>query len=264
MRYKVKARKIMKIADLKTNLFVRQSLNQDHVLYLAQLVENGVKLPPIRVTVQGRVIDGRHRIEAYELNDITEIEVEIVDIFDEIDLIAEAYKANAGGSLPPTTQDTEHTIMLLLERGESMKQIGEVLGLPTGMARKYVSSVRSKISRQKLMKAVAAVTEGGLTVAKAAEQFEVEKESLKNVLSGHKRKNKAGLAEVQRGITKSHSSLSQKNAALMQKIFDAFDDGDVSENQVREVFKHIGKLQRSASRAISGWKSRFDAKVKKP
>ncbi|KKT24670.1 MAG: hypothetical protein UW07_C0010G0027 [Candidatus Nomurabacteria bacterium GW2011_GWF2_43_8] len=229
------------LKDLKLNLFVRQALNQDHALFLGELLENGVNLPPIRITRKREVIDGRHRIEAYELNNRTEIEAEIVDIETESELIAEAYRANIGGSLPPTTQDTEHTIMLLLERGETMKRIGELLGLPAGMARKYINSVKSKISRQKLMKAAAAITD----------------EKLKEVLSGHRRKQKQGVAEVQRGLTKTYKSLGSKNAALIRSLLEKYEDGDVTERQVRDIFAHIERLQKRSARAVSDWKKRF-------
>ncbi len=247
------------LKDLQLNLFVRQALNQDHALFLAELVENGVTLPPIKITRERVVIDGRHRVEAHELNNRTEIMCEVVDVENETDLIAEAYKANIGGSLPPTPQDTEHTIMLLLDRGEAMKRIGELLGLPAGMARKYINSVKSKTSRQKLMKAAAAITDGGLTVAKAAEQYEVEPEKLKEILSGHKRKHKQGVSEIQRGLTKTHKSLSQKNAALIRSLLDKYEDGDVTERQVREIFSHIEQLQKRANRSVSDWKKRFDS-----
>lgn len=247
------------LADLKSNLFVREALNQDHALFLAELVEHGVQLPPIKITSEGAVIDGRHRIEAYELNNRTKIECEVVKVATETELIAMAYKANIGGSLPPTAQDTEHTIMLLLDRGETMKRIGELLGLPAGMARKYINSVRSKISRQKLMKAASAITNGGLTVAQAAEQYGVEPEKLKEILLGHKRKHQHGVSEIQRDITKTHKSLSQRNAALIRGLLDKYEDGDVTERQVREIFAHIEQLQKRANRSVRDWKKRFDS-----
>lgn len=252
------------LKDLRVNLFVRHALNQEHALYLAELIENGVQLPPIKITRERVVVDGRHRLEAHELNNKSEILCEVVDVRSETDIIAEAYKANVGGSLPPTPQDTEHTIMLLVSCGETMKRIGELLGLPAGMARKYVNSVKSKISRQKLMKAASAVTEGGLTVAKAAEQYEVEPEKLKEILSGHKQKHKQGISEIQRGLTRTHKSLSQRNAALIRNLLNKYEDGDVNEQQVREIFSHIEQLQKRASRAISDWKKRFDSANSKP
>lgn len=252
------------LKDLKLNLFVRQALNQDHALFLAELVENGVRLPPIKITRERVVIDGRHRIEAHELNGRTEIVAEIVEIDDETDLIAEAYKANIGGSLPPTPQDTEHTIMLLLERGEPMKRIGDLLGLPAGMARNYINSVKSKASRQKLMKAAASITEGGLTVAKAAEQYEVDPDKLKEILSGHKRKHSQGVSEIQRGLTRTYKSLSSRNAALIRGLLEKYEDGDVTERQVRDIFTHIEQLQKRSTRSVSDWKKRYESVNKNP
>ncbi len=249
---------VVALKDLQLNLFVRQVLNQDHALFLAELIENGVELPPIRITRERVVIDGRHRIEAHELNNRTEIVCEVVDVSNETDLIAEAYKANIGGSLPPTPQDTEHTIMLLLDRGEPMKRIGELLGLPTGMARKYINTVKSKTLRQNLMKAASAITDGGLNLAKAAEQYGVDADKLKEILSGQRRKHKVGVAEIQRGLTRTYKSLASKNVALIRSLLEKHGDGDVTGQQVREIFKHIEQLQKRSTRTLIDWKTRFD------
>jgi hypothetical protein len=246
------------IKDLKTNLFVRQALNQDHAIYLGELLENGVTLPPIKITQDHVVIDGRHRIEAHELNHRTEIEAEVEVVKDESELISAAFKSNVGGSLPPTQQDVEHTVMLLLDRSESMRRIGELLGLPPGMARKYINSVKSKAARQKLMKAASAVTDGGLTLAKAAESYGVETETLKEVLSGRRRKHKQGVTEIQGNLTRTHKSLSQKNASLLRSLLDKYEDGDVTAKQIRDIFSQIERLQKHASRSISDWKKRFE------
>lgn len=247
------------IKDLKRNLFVRGALNQDHALYLAELIAAGVKLDPILVTNELVVVDGRHRIEAYELNIKTTVEAVIVSLATESELIGAAYRANTGGSLPPTIEDTEHTIEQLIENGETIKRIAELLGFPASMARKYVNTVKSKVARQKLMNAVAAVTDGGLTVAKAVEQYGVDAERLKEMMSGHRRKQKQGVAEMQRILTKTHKSLSLKNAALIRSLLEKLEDGDVSPRQVREIFAHIERLQKQSARAVVEWKRRFTA-----
>ncbi len=246
------------LKDLQKNLFVRQALNQEHALYLGELLENGVKLPPIRITREGIVIDGRHRIEAYELNGRTEIEAEVVEVRSENEMIAEAYKANIGGSLPPTQQDTEHTILLLLERNETIKEIARLLALPPSLTRKYVGNVKSKAMRQKLMKAAAAVTDGGLTVPKAAEQYEVEVDKLRAFISPGPRSPKNGISDIMRNLTKTHRSLSQKNAAQIRSLLEKYEDGDVTIKQVRDIFAHIDQLQKRATRAIEDWKQRFE------
>jgi len=247
------------LSELQINLFVRKELNQDHVLCLAELIENGVKLPPIKITPDKVLVDGRHRVEGYDLNGIKEIEAEIIAFSSEAELIAEAYKANVGGSLPPSQQDTEHTIMLLTERKESKKRIAELLGLPIGIARRYVDSVLSKMTRAKLQRAAASITEGGLTVAKAAEQYEVEPDKLKEVLSGHRRKQKQGIPEIQRSLTRTYKSVGSTNAHALRKILEKYEDGDITEKQVRDIFRHIAILQKQSARAIADWQKRFEA-----
>ena len=250
---------VVSLSELQQNLFVRSALNQDHVLYLAELIQNGVELPPVKVTDKRVVIDGRHRIEAYELNNRKEIKVEVVDVKDDQNLISLAYRANVGGALPPTPQDTEHTVMVLLEQGEKVKQISDLLALPIGMTRKYVANVQSKVSHAKLQRAAAAVTDGGLTVAKAAEQYGADPEKLKQVLSGHRRQSKQGLTEIQRNLTRSYRSIGIKNATMLRRLFEKYEDGDFTEKQVESILHHVEKLQRQSSRSVADWKKRFES-----
>ena len=203
-------------------------------------------------------------MEAYERNGIKEVDVEIVNPADMLEMIALAYKSNLGGSLPPTMRDTEHTVSLMLEHNASKKLIAEKLMLPLGLARKYIATVQSKITRMKLIKATSAITEQGLTVAKAAEQFDVDPERLKETISGHKRKGKTGIADVQRTITRTFKSVSQKNAALLRGLIDQFTDGDISEKQLKEIFTHVESCQKKSTRSVSEWKKRFLATVDGP
>lgn len=252
----------VKLEDIKVNLFVRQALDSDRVMYLADLIENGVEMKDrIRISSDFTLIDGRHRKEAYELCRVKEIEAELVSVSDEIELISLAYQANIGGALPPTQQDTEHTVSLLLDRGVARKQIGELLGLPGNLARKYINDVQSKMTRVKLQRAVAAVTEGGLTAPKAAEVHGVDLEKLKEALSGVKRKKHAiGIVEIQRMLTTNYRSISQKNAAALRRLNEKYDDGDLSEKQVRAIMDHIENLQRQSSKALADWRKRFASK----
>ncbi len=247
------------IKDLVVNLFVRRALDQDHAIYLAELIEGGITLPPIEVTADLAVVDGRHRIEAYELNGIKEIDVIYVDLENETDLIAAGYRANLGGPLPPSREDTEHTIMLLLDRGATKKSIGELLALPAGMARKYIAEVQSKTARAKLLKAAAAVTDGGLTVAKSAEQYGVDLEKLKQTLSGTRRKQKTGIGDLRRIISMRHRSTSTKDSVMVRSLMDKLEDGDVTERQVSEIFDHLEQLLDRSSRRLSDWRKRLNA-----
>lgn len=250
--------KTIGLDKLQENLFVRKQLNQDHVLYLAELIENGVKMKDlIEVAEDFRIVEGRHRKEAYELNGVSEVSVRMLKFENDAEMIAYAYKANTGGSLPPTPEDTEHTILLLLEQGEPKKQIGDLLGLPAGMARRYVAEVQSKAARAKMQRAAAAITDGGLTVAQAAENYGVDADKLKETLSGHRKRNARGITEIQRGLTRSYKSLGSKNAALIRSLLEKYEDGDVTEKQVGDILDHIEQLQKKAVRAVTDWRHRF-------
>ncbi|MBI4713759.1 hypothetical protein HY771_01035 [Candidatus Uhrbacteria bacterium] len=244
---------------------MRRELDTEHALYLGQLIANGVTMrTPIEVTdcdgILNVVVDGRHRKEGYELAGMNEIDVRVLEFESEVEMIGYAYRANAGGSLPPTPEDTEHTVMLLIDKGESIKRISELLSLPPGMTRIYVKSVKSKSARKQLMKAASAVTDGGLTIAQAAEKHGVDPETLKDHLSGKRRKHKQGVADVQRQLTTAYKSMGSKNAALIRSLLEKLDDGDVTRRQVADIFAHINELQKSASRALEGWRSRFEVK----
>lgn len=254
---------IRPISEIKVNLFVRTALNDDHAIMLAQLLQNGVELPAIKITPDGTIIDGRHRLEAHDTCGHKEIACEVVEVKDEIEMISLAFQANLGGSLPPSTQDTEHTIKLLLERNEPQKNIAALLNLPPSMAKAYVKNVQSKISRQKMQRAVAAVTDGGQNVVQAAEEQGIDPERLKEVISGKRRQSKRGVAELQGEISTVFRSKSSKTASILKRLFDMYEDGDVTHKQVEDIITHIKNLNGRADRVVADWESRF-ASLKTP
>jgi DNA-binding transcriptional MerR regulator len=251
--------KTIALKDLKTNLFVRSRLDQDWAIHLGELLDAGEKLKPIEINQENVVIDGRHRIEAHELNNLTEIEYTVTHTKDENDLIARAYRANLGGSLPPRAEDTEHTIRLLLQREEPIKTIAEMLGLPPSITRRYAAIVRSKDERAKVHRAVMAVTEGGLNAAQAAEQHGADVEKVREALGGKSKKHKRGIEEMQRALTQQFKSNSQKIAALMRSVFEKYEDGDVSARHVGDIIDHIDNLLKRSNRNLADWKKRFAA-----
>lgn len=93
---------LVKLAELNVNKFVRKELDTDQVLFLAGLIENKVELPKIEITEDLSVVDGRHRKEAYDLNNFTEVEAKVLVFESTAELIGYAYRANSGGPKPPT------------------------------------------------------------------------------------------------------------------------------------------------------------------
>ena len=247
--------------DLKTEFFVRKHLDDDYVIQLGELYEAGVEIPPITVVEKTmEVVDGRHRLAAHDLLNRDMVPVKFVPAATRMDLICEAFKANYGGPRPPTREDIEFTISQLVDGGMGQAKIAEALPFPKSLVRRYVANVISSKRRQKVSAAAQAVLDGGMTVVKAAEKFEIEPEDLKGVLSG-KRKRNAGVGEYKAGITSRFRSTSLKNANVIKTSIDAYEDGKLSEKNVRTILDHVSACIRQMTHSHAQSVARFDAKV---
>ncbi len=248
------------LSELSEDFYVRQHLDEDHAIYLAGLIEDGVELPPITITANYQVIDGRHRITAHDLIGRKEIKAEIVETTDKVELIATAYRYNTGGALPPSKDDTEHTIRLLLEKKVSKKKIRDLLELPSTLGKKWVDNVQSKMNRQKTMNAMDAISEGGLNVRQASEKYGVPIEKLKESISGRKKKQKSnGIIDMKRDLTSRYRSVGTKNGATLSHLLELVSEGDVSPKQAKEIIAHLEKLQTQSGGKLGEWKKRFEA-----
>lgn len=280
----MKTRKMsVAIGSLDKNLFVRNSLDQDRVTALWELLESKVVLDPMLVfpeyeIVNGRIkivvggtkfiiVDGRHRYEAHDICGHKTVDVEVITegVETESELIALAYKRNIGGALPPTQKDTEHTVEAMLERGASKKSIGELLGLPPALARKYVNSVELRLKRTKLKRASMEVAEGQITATEAAAKHGVPMDQLQEAIGGKKpgkKGRKGDVEDVQKSLTLTYKGLSSKNGAMLRSLLEKFDDGDVSATEVVEVLEHMDRLVAQQAKNLADWRKRFDAKQK--
>jgi len=250
------------INEIKETFFVRKELSEDRVLQLAMLYEAGTELPPLRVADgTNELIFGRHRRAALELLNRSEARCEIVKPESRAEMIVMAIEENVGGPLPLTRADIEHSIKLLLAEKTPRTQIVKMVTCwPPAVTRRYLNNVQAAMGKEKMLKAVTAVVDGGLNVPQAAEQFSVDSEDLRQELSGEKkRRKKFGLSELKSGLTSQFKSNSLKSAALVKRLLEGYEDGEVAETQVHEVLSHISHLNRRAQRSHQDWVNRFEA-----
>lgn len=282
------------VALIEQNLFVRKELNTDHAMYLALLIdspENGVVLPPILVIPEYEVVDGkihikpdatkyrivygRHRLWAEDkILDHSEIKALVIQsgVETEADLISLAYRENCGGSLPPTSGDTEHSVEILLGHNVSKKEIALKLGLPASLARKFINSIESRLMRARVRRAVYLVIHGeddedskseGITVAKAAGIVGVSADLVRAHIADKKPSDGKDdeAAMIVREIRAAANQYSNKVAGWLKSVFTRYDDGDVDAKYVRAIFKLIADKRKSAESNQKDWEKRFDAKV---
>jgi ParB-like chromosome segregation protein Spo0J len=250
----------LKLDELKETFFVRKSLDDDRVLYLAEQYENGVALPPIEVTEETHeIIDGRHRRAALSLLGRTETVCQVVSQASRAQLIVTAFIRNSGGSLPPTREDTEHTIELLLDQGVSGKQIAEALPLPPSLAKKYLTNVRSMVLARNKRRAVLAVTDGGLTIAEAADKFHVDAEVLREEIRGKRKESKLiNMAALKGGIQSRFKGASLRNMNIVRQMLDRYEDGVATEEQVLDILNTIDHSIQRMRRSHMDWFKRFE------
>lgn len=251
----------MKIADIIISHYVRKELDEDRVIFFAELYEAGSDVPPIKVTMDNKLEDGRHRLAALEFLERTDAVCEIVDTVSDVELIKAAYAANLGGSKPPTRQDTEHVAQMLLREGVTPAKVIDFFSqhYPKSVARTYVDQARFGITREKIRKAKEAVLSGDKTMNKAAEEFGVDIETLKAEVTGTKKKNKKNteVREFKSVLTTLFRSSSKRWAAQLTKLRIMYENEEVTTQQVDEVLEHLDHLIKQASRSFKNHKDRI-------
>lgn len=250
------------LADITTDFYVRKQLDADWALQLALMVENGVDFDAIYITRDKKAIDGRHRIEAHEIAGKTEIKARYVDADNDAELIAFALKCNIGSGKPASKEDIEHTMQILLDRGVPKRELAATLSmLPEKVVKTYLKDLEARHNRAKLAKAAAAIVDGGLSLGKAAEQYNVDEGELKSLISGRTRRKTAknGVEEMKRTFSKTYQGQGNRTAKSISRLLEMYADGDVTHKQVLELFNHVDRLLKKGTRAIDNHRKRFEA-----
>ena len=250
------------LSQLQQTFFVRQGLNDDHTLHLAELYEAGVELPPLKV-VRGtlEIIDGRHRKAALELLNKDTAPCTLIEPLPFAELLAMAFKANEGQALPPTRADINLVMRQLIEQGVSVRKIIDMFDgvFPPSLCRKYDKDAQSAINKAKVQQAITAVAEEGMTVPKASEKFGVDEERLKAEIEGKKSKRRGfDLKAIRREISGRYKGNTLRTAAILREMLEKYEDGILSAAQVEDVLDHVDHMHQRATKTNAEWRTRFE------
>jgi hypothetical protein len=250
------------IANLSQTFFVRKALDDDRVLLFADLFEAGQEVPPIEITPEGEVIDGRHRIAALEFLDRTEVACVIVqEAMSHGELILRAFTANCGGAKPPTRADIYHTIELLILEGVPLKRIIEGMPFPVDATKAYIKVVQVNMKRANMRRAIAAIADKDMTIVAAAEKFGVNEDELRAELKGNKKKRAPGLAVIKSNLSNEAKGTTNHRAAVLRRTIQEFGEGTLPEKTARAIFDHVEHLIRQSQKSFNGWKTRLQAAI---
>lgn len=263
--------RVVKLKDIKTNFYVRRGINQDHVLMLAELYESAMlehkdsvtasqAIDLIRLTEEGEMVDGRHRKEAMELAQLTDIKVTIVPAMSPAALVVEATRANYGGALPPTREDMIFTVeQLLSKHGMTAKAVEDSMTmLPKSVVRKYINMANKRINEARLKLAISDITSGS-TLLQAARNHNLKPEAVQLALEGKKPKARVGAVQLAAVLTTYHKSYAVQIGRVINKAIDDYRDGEISEDALQGAINHFGHLLRRMFIRVEDWNNRLKA-----
>lgn len=254
------------INSIHNKFDVRRVIDDDRVLFLAELMVDGVKLEPIQVVDSGNgeyiFVDGRHRAAACQFLGVENIDAVIVKEMPTVQMFSMALKANWGGPKPPTRADIQHTIRRMIDEGVKVSDIRAHLSfIPDSRMKRLIENARSNIAQLHMKQAIAAVADG-VAIQKAAETHGIELQALKNAISGKKRKFGAGgdgavMAEGKAFIGKMMKTSNMNIARRFDILLRRTEDGDVSADTVEKLLDTWEKSTATVLARIKDWRSRL-------
>lgn len=260
------------IANITNRFDVRRKIEEDHVLYLAGLIEGKANLPPIKVITIGEdqyaFIDGRHRAAAYALLGYDTIPASISkDSGDTAHYFGDALRSNWGGAKPPSRTDLEYTVSQMLDRGVSPIKIRESLNfVPASMLRLILTNSHSLLRKKRINKALDAVANGS-KLADAAKEFSVEPDALKEAVTGRKRaasEQAIPLASIKSYISITLRASNTGIAKKIERVIKDVDDGETPSSTATQAIEAWEAHLKNTLNRMKDWKERVQMLENKP
>lgn len=251
----------IEISKLKDALDIRSTLNQEHVLYLWGLIDAGTELPPIKITKDNVIIDGRHRREAYIDAGIQIIKAEIIETDGTLSIVKRALQENIGGPLPPTKLDLYRSMLILVEKKYSKQRIVDEFSLilPVRLVRSCYEHALWKSKNRKVNEALDLIRKSNLTPEKAAQLLDIPLQSIKDKLADRKT-NMAGDANMRGTLQTMFSHFNKTLSRKISEIFQRYDDGELTKLDSEGTLKFLAKLIANQNRMYADWNKRWNYK----
>jgi len=130
------------IADLVEGTAIRRRLDEGHVRTLVAVLEH---CPPILVTADGAIVDGRHRVEAARRAGWVRIPATVLPDTNPGAAVLAAMAANAAHGLPLTRSERRNGVRAVLDARPDLSD--RAVAQACGVARTVVADVRAEVSR---------------------------------------------------------------------------------------------------------------------
>jgi hypothetical protein len=256
------------LTQLKNTLFGRAALNEldtEHVAYLTTLIKGGLVLPPISITPDNEIIDGRHRVQCYQDLGYEAIPCEVIAGKSRVEYQGMALTANTGCAKPPVRADLTFVLTQLQKDGATDAAIYAVL-CPAYPKRVIKEQLDWNRSNERLMKFRAAMklrNEEDLTLKETAERTRLPEAELKEFIrsGGKRRKQESKFGGLHKNFQMANKSYGEQTKYLFPRTFEAFNNGQLTEAQVLELLHMPGEYGRLLVRRSDDAIKRFMADV---
>jgi len=126
---------------LDFSLYPRNDVSSQHVASLVEALQSGNPLPPIVVERKSlRVVDGFHRVKAYQKTRASSVPVILKDYKTDAELFADAVRLNAAHGRSFDTYDRRRAVVRLIELGFKEKEVAEIVRITTPRVADFLKS----------------------------------------------------------------------------------------------------------------------------
>lgn len=205
----------VKIESLKHAYHIRRKVDDDWVFHLATLFEADVDLPPIDVTENYEIIDGRQRVQAALLAGLTRIKVRVHRGLGELEIFKMGCSANGTGPRPMTRTDFILSARGMMERGAEEGEILKALQpIPREYGRQICAAARKEYRGLQVSHALSDMALG-LSLVEVATKRNIKVSSLKAALALRGKKHNLSRAKQ---LHKRVAALINRTRAAWRKI----------------------------------------------
>lgn len=133
---------LIKTSDIiyDETIYPRDKVDMELVSRYRDSVEN---LPPIKIDLKNRIIDGYHRLHAFRAEKIDTINVEVFDSDEDIECLLESIKLNARHGKQLTSMEKKSQSRILYNHGVSEDVIRTAVGVSQKTVGRYLEDIKA-------------------------------------------------------------------------------------------------------------------------
>jgi len=175
----------MLIKDIiyREDLYPRFQASQKLIQQYANSIEY---LPPIKVSQQKILIDGYHRLKAFQLEGKEDIPAEIIEVESEKQLKRLSYQLNSNHGLQ-LSQDEKRKYAVEMAEEFTNKELSSLLSINEATVSRWTKNKRDDLEQERDRKIIELYLRAWNTQEKIAKQFGVVKQTVSNAIEKSKK-----------------------------------------------------------------------------